>query len=75
MSTTPFNVAISRNFSRGTFLAESPANILRGLETTPVLAAAKRDFTDQASVHDYAVARGGVSGDWLVLDLYAAGVR
>jgi len=69
-----FKVATSKNFSEGLFLAESPANVLRGLETTRRLTTAKWDFTDQTSVDTYVTARGGDTSKWVILDLSAAGV-
>ena len=67
-------VAISKNFGRGEFLAESPANALRGLESTRWLMNAKTDFADQTAVDTYVTARGGTTSQWVVLDLGAAGV-
>lgn len=69
-----YKVAVSKNLSRGEFLAESPANPGRGLESTRFLTLAKWDFVDQTAVDDYVDARGGVVGAWIVLDLSAAGV-
>jgi len=68
-------VAISKLLSRGTFLAESPAHLIRGVETSRNILEAKLDFPDQPSVDNYLVARGGAVGDFVILDLGAAGVR
>ena len=68
-------VATSKCISQGLFLAESAANPLRGVETTRELKEARRGFTDQASVDAYVIARGGAAGDYIVLDLWTAGVR
>jgi hypothetical protein len=68
-------VAISKLLSQGTFLAESPAHFVRGVETSRNILEAKLDFTDQPSVDTYVVARGGAAGDYVILDLGAAGVR
>jgi hypothetical protein len=68
-------VAVSKFWSQGVFLADSPANTGRGVETTRSLPAAKWDFADQTEVDTYLVARGGAAGDFVVLDLDAAGVK
>lgn len=69
-----YKVATSKNFSAGVFLADSPPNPLRGVETCRHLTQAKWDFVDQADVDAYLVARGGVAGSYVLLDLGAAGV-
>jgi len=67
-------VATSKVISKGIFIAESPANVGRGLETCREMKEAKRDFADQTDVDNYVTARGGVTAQWVVLDLGAAGV-
>ena len=57
------------------FLADSPANASRGLEHANRISEAKQDFADQTDVDSFVTARGGTAGDWLVLDLGAAGVK
>lgn len=69
-----YRVAIHRTFSRGEFVRECIIHPKRKLETTNEIGAAKPDFIDQADVDGYVTARGGVAGEWLVLDLSAAGV-
>jgi hypothetical protein len=68
-------VAINCQFSKSTFITESPANPLRHLESTPELRQAKMDFIDQADINAYAVARSGVATDWIALDLTALGMK
>jgi hypothetical protein len=68
------NVAVSKLWSRGEFLRDSPANAARGIETTRQLNLAKWDFADQTAIDDYAEARGGTAGEWVLLDLTTAGV-
>jgi|GEM_PF-5384157 len=57
------------------FVADSPPNALRGLETCRLPAEAKQDFVDQTDVNSFVTARGGVTADWVFLDLDAAGVK
>ena len=45
------------------FLAESPANPARGLESTTLISNA-RPFADQAAIDAYVTARGGPASTW-----------
>jgi hypothetical protein len=67
-------IAVSKAFSMARFIADSPANANRPVETTRFLENAKTDFTDQTSVDNFCTARGGAAGTYVVVDLGAAGV-